>query len=107
MSFRAISQSFLLYFVSAVVATVWAFPSVVVTVMELSVMLATVPMTCSIPLCAYALLTMSTSVKKVAIGFFMCLLRVLVMVHCGCRRSRFRIALQKVFFFLLLQNFVG
>src|ERR1700756_145810 len=50
---------------------------------------------------------MSTSVKRVASTFFMCLLRVLVMVHGGCRRCRFRIALQKVFFFLLLLNFIG
>src|SRR6266851_3948592 len=50
---------------------------------------------------------MSTSAKRVANAFFMCLLRVLVMVHCGCRRSWFLIALQKVFFFLLFPNFVG
>src|SRR5260370_22419457 len=50
---------------------------------------------------------MSTIVKKVVISFFMCLLRVLVMVHCGCRRSWFRIAFQEFFFFLLLLNFIG
>src|SRR5258707_6407120 len=50
---------------------------------------------------------MSTIVKKVAISFFMCLLRVLVMVHCGWRRSWFHIAFQEFFFFLLLLNFIG
>src|ERR1039457_7558186 len=50
---------------------------------------------------------MSTSAKVVASIFFMCLLRVLVRVQCGCRRSWFHVALQKIFFFLLLPNFVG
>src|SRR5260370_29567179 len=88
MSFKVIAPSVLLYFVSTVVVTVSVPPLVVVTVIELSVMLATVPTTFSMPWCAKALPTMSTSVKKVASTFFICLLlHVLVMVHGVDRRT--------------------